>query len=63
VVEVFTPAEAGSPATRQSAPAAPAAPAAKSTGIKAMQERVKQAAKSYLTKGNTALKEDDWSEF
>jgi methyl-accepting chemotaxis protein len=60
VVEVFTLAEAGSPATRQPASAAPAA---KSTGIKAMQERVKQAAKSYLTKGNTALKEDDWSEF
>ena len=31
-------------------------------GIKAMQEKVKQAAKSYLTRGNTAVKED-WSEF
>ncbi|HEY4199000.1 MAG TPA: methyl-accepting chemotaxis protein [Devosiaceae bacterium] len=31
-------------------------------GIRAMQDKVKQAAKSYLTRGNTAVKED-WAEF
>ena len=43
-------------------PAQPARAATKPGGIKAMQEKVKQAAKSYLTRGNTAIKED-WSEF
>ncbi|MBK8084333.1 MAG: HAMP domain-containing protein [Devosia sp.] len=32
-------------------------------GIKALQDRVKSAAKSYLSRGNTAIKADDWSEF
>jgi methyl-accepting chemotaxis protein len=40
--------------------AKPAAPAPK--GIKALQEKVKTAAKTYLTRGNTAVKED-WNEF
>ena len=31
-------------------------------GIRAMQEKVRHAAKSYLSRGNAALKED-WSEF
>jgi hypothetical protein len=31
-------------------------------GIRALQDKVKQAAKSYLTRGSTALKEE-WSEF
>jgi methyl-accepting chemotaxis protein len=37
-------------------------PAAAAKGIKGLQEKVKQAAKSYLSRGNTAVKED-WSEF
>ena len=42
-------------------PAAP--PAAKPAGgVRALQDKVKQAAKSYLSRGGAALKED-WSEF
>ncbi|HVW92110.1 MAG TPA: methyl-accepting chemotaxis protein, partial [Devosia sp.] len=70
IVEVFTLEDVGMPASRQTpapAPAKSAAAAPARGGIKAMQERVKQAAKSYLAKGNTAgntaLKDDDWSEF
>jgi methyl-accepting chemotaxis protein len=37
-------------------------PAASATGIKALQQKVKAAASSYLSKGNVALK-DDWNEF
>ena len=37
-------------------------PAAAAKGILGLQEQVKQAATSYLTRGNTAVKED-WSEF
>ena len=47
------------------APAAPEpkpVPARQTGGIRAMQEKVKQAAKSYLSRGNAALQED-WSEF
>ena len=40
----------------------PAPAASKAGGIKAMQEKVKQAAKSYLSRGNAAV-EADWSEF
>ena len=41
----------------------PGAGAAKPAGgIRALQDKVKQAAKSYLTRGSTALKEE-WSEF
>jgi methyl-accepting chemotaxis protein len=32
-------------------------------GVKAMQQRVKAAAKTYLSRGNTAVKADDWAEF
>ena len=33
-------------------------------GIKGLQERVKTAAKSYLTRGNAAVEVDkDWAEF
>ncbi|HEV7276196.1 MAG TPA: methyl-accepting chemotaxis protein [Devosiaceae bacterium] len=53
IVEVFTLAE--------SRPQLPAA-TGKSGGIKGLQERVKTAAKSYLSHGNAAVKED-WSEF
>jgi len=51
-------------ATRAAAPvqAARSVSAAPATGIKALQQKVKAAASSYLSKGNTALKEE-WSEF
>jgi methyl-accepting chemotaxis protein len=32
-------------------------------GIKALEQRVKAAAKTYLSRGNTAIKADDWAEF
>ena len=32
-------------------------------GIKGLQQKVKQAAKSYLSHGNAAVKSDDWAEF
>jgi methyl-accepting chemotaxis protein len=49
---------------RASAPSAAATPAAARApqGIRALQEKVKSAAKSYLSHGNAAVK-DDWSEF
>ena len=55
IVDVFTLA----PATTSSPPAATAAP----KGIRAIQEKVKTAARSYLSNGNAALKTDDWAEF
>jgi methyl-accepting chemotaxis protein len=42
--------------------AEPAATDAKPSGVRALQDRVKAAAKSYLTRGSAALKEE-WSEF
>jgi methyl-accepting chemotaxis protein len=41
---------------------AAAAPQPRATGIKALQQKVKAAAKTYLSRGNTAVKEE-WSEF
>ena len=53
------PARAASAPVRTAAkPMTPAQP----KGIKALQEKVKTAAKTYLTRGNTAVKED-WNEF
>jgi methyl-accepting chemotaxis protein len=40
-----------------------AASAAAPSGIRALQAKVTTAAKAYLSKGNTALKADDWTEF
>ena len=62
VVDIFTvsssaPVAHGRPAA---VPAAAARPG--STGIKGLQQKVKQAAKSYLTRGNTAV-DKDWAEF
>jgi len=57
VVASFTIAETGH---RERAPARTVAPASK--GIRGLQDKVKQAARSYLSQGNAALKED-WSEF
>jgi hypothetical protein len=54
IVEVFTITSARE--TRSPAPAAPP------RGIKGLQERVKTAAKSYLTRGNTAV-DEEWAEF
>ena len=62
IVDIFTLAEAGKPAKRQDPQPAPP-PAKPRTGIKGLQDKVKQAAKSYLSQGNTALKKDEWSEF
>ena len=57
IVEVFT-INARDP--RDARGAAPAS----SRGIKGLQERVKTAAKSYLTRGNAAVEADkDWAEF
>jgi len=66
IVDVFT-IEGGAQMLDSAADSRPARtpatrPAAKATGIKAMQEKVKRAAKSYLSRGNAAVKED-WSEF
>ncbi|WIJ25873.1 methyl-accepting chemotaxis protein [Devosia sp. RR2S18] len=47
---------------RAVAPASRVEPA-KGAGIKALQSKVKSAAQAYLTNGNAALKQDDWSEF
>jgi methyl-accepting chemotaxis protein len=56
IVEVFTIANQDAP--RRVAQPAPA------RGIKGLQERVKTAAKSYLTRGNAAVEADkDWEEF
>jgi methyl-accepting chemotaxis protein len=55
IVDVFS-LEAGAGRT------GPAEPEAKPSGVRALQDRVKAAAKSYLTRGSTALKEE-WSEF
>jgi len=43
-------------------PAREARPAAPATGTKAMKEKVRAAASSYLSKGNAAIKRE-WSEF
>ena len=58
---IFRVADASRPASRAEAPEqAPAAAPAR--GIKGLQERVKGAARVYLSRGNAAIK-DDWSEF
>jgi methyl-accepting chemotaxis protein len=61
VVDIFSLSEGGQarPAVK-SAPALAKAPV--KGGVKAMQDRVKQAAKSYLTRGATAV-DPDWNEF
>jgi methyl-accepting chemotaxis protein len=56
IVDVFT--VAGGSSRAMSNDAAPAKP----NGIKAVQAKLKTAAKSYLSHGNAAVK-DDWSEF
>ncbi len=46
----------------QAAPSGAAAVPPK-TGIKAMQQKVQAAARTYLSRGNTAVKSDEWAEF
>lgn len=58
IVEQFR-TEGDAPAQRQAAPSAPQAPKG---GIQGLKDKVKHAAKTYLTAGNTAVSED-WSEF
>lgn len=60
IVDIFTLDDGPRPAQVRIAVPAAAAPARK--GIKGLQDKVRAAAKSYLTHGNTAVKED-WSEF
>ncbi len=61
IVDVFTVVETAA-APRSKPMAANAAQPAKPGGVRALQAKVTQAAKSYLSRGNAALKED-WSEF
>jgi len=61
VVDVFKLADNQPPPLRQQAPAQPARPA-RATGIKGLQAKVKNAARSYLSAGNTAV-DSEWSEF
>ena len=60
IVDVFTLAETG----RAKAPGKPETSSAPAKGIKGLQQKVASAAKTYLSKGNAAVKADaDWSEF
>jgi methyl-accepting chemotaxis protein len=43
--------------------AVPASRAPAKAGARALQEKVSSAAKSYLSRGNTAVKDEEWSEF
>jgi len=63
IVEVFTIINTDAPVRTTSAPKA--ASQNFSRGIKGLQERVKTAAKSYLSHGNTAVatQDKDWEEF
>ncbi len=45
------------------AKAAPVVELPPQRGIKALEQRVKAAARTYLSRGNTAVKADDWAEF
>ncbi len=63
IVEVFTISTQDAAPVRVSRPAPAPQPAPAPRGIKALQERVKSAAKSYLTQGNAAVADKDWEEF
>jgi methyl-accepting chemotaxis protein len=56
IVDIFTIDEGG----QRAAPGIEAAP--KQGTVKSLQKRVTQAAKAYLSRGNTAI-DPDWSEF
>ena len=57
IVDVFSLEESAGPVVSASTTAV--AP----KGAKALQEKVRDAARSYLSRGNTAVKTDDWAEF
>jgi methyl-accepting chemotaxis protein len=57
IVDVFTIAEGERPATSATKPAHPI-----KQGVRALQDKVKKAAQSYLTQGNAAV-DRDWAEF
>jgi methyl-accepting chemotaxis protein len=61
IVDIFRIDEEDRPA-RAAAPSQTKAQPPARSGIKGLQDKVKSAAKSYLTQGNAALKQD-WSEF
>ncbi len=58
VVDIFTVSGSTPAVHARPAPVQPVAP----RGIKGLQEKVKKAAKSYLTRGNAAI-DQDWAEF
>jgi len=58
IVDIFVLADSGRSARADTPPAA----APRSAGIKGLQDRVKQAAKAYIGKGNAAVAQD-WNEF
>ena len=60
IVEVFTVSEQTAP--RQVQPAAAKAPPPPARGIRGLQEKVRTAARSYLSRGNAAV-DPEWSEF
>ena len=60
IVDVFSLADTS--ATKSRRDPAPAAPAAKPGSLKSLQQKVKTAAQSYLSRGGAAVKQD-WSEF
>jgi methyl-accepting chemotaxis protein len=64
IVEMFTLDTRDAPAPRASQPsrAAPPPPQPAARGIKGLQERVKNAAKSYLSHGSAAV-DKEWEEF
>ena len=65
IVDQFVVSGGSRAAIRTAPPKAVAAPAKAPAkgGIKALQEKVTSAAKSYLSRGNTAVKDEEWSEF
>ena len=62
IVSVFTVREQREASYRVGSAAAETRTASPASGIKALQQKVKVAASSYLSKGNAAIKKD-WSEF
>jgi len=63
IVDQFVVTGGASPIVTESAPHRTAGSRVRSSGIRKAQERVNSASKSYLSRGNLAVKEQDWSEF
>ena len=62
IVDVFTVSDTGPAVPRSRAAAINQPHSGKPGGIRNLQAKVKQAASSYLARGNAAIKQD-WSEF